>query len=159
VTNVGDDATIPLKEARHWIPPAQNTFRMNPIGSQDFSAPDLAAEARDVVAATAGTCPDAIALRIKVWNRGAILVAPGVPIAVYAGAPGGAPVAVARTAGAIQPGGSEVVEVRLSPAPVEAQDYSLVLNDDGTGEGVVGECDRANNLVALRGLRCPSQSF
>jgi hypothetical protein len=152
VTNVSDDGSIPVQEQSHWLDPATNMFRANPVGNPDYSAPDITAELRDVGLSTA-TCPETLTLSIRVWNRGAVLVSQGVPIAVYAGAPGGAPAAVGFTAGAILPGSSELVTIGV-PGPATAQDFTIVVNDDGTGEGVVGECDRANNSVALNQLRC-----
>jgi hypothetical protein len=158
VTNVGEDGTIPVKERAHWLDAATNTFRMNPIGDENFAAPDLAADA--AVDATIGTarCPAELSISVRVWNRGAVLVAGGVPVALYAGPPGGAPVAVGRTAAAIVPRASETVTLVVSPAPPDARDFTVVLNDDGTGEGVVGECERANNVVAVPGARCPPAS-
>jgi hypothetical protein len=158
VTNVGEDGTIPVKERAHWLDAVTNTFRMNPMGDENYAAPDLAADATADATIGTGGCPAALSLSVRVWNRGAVLVAPGVPVALYQGAPGGAPLAVGRTNGAIIPGGSETVTVVVSPAPPDARDFTVVLNDDGSGEGLVGECDRANNVVEVRGARCPPAS-
>jgi hypothetical protein len=152
VTNVSDDGSIPVQEQTHWTDPATNMFRANPVGNPDYSAPDLAAELRDVGLSTAA-CPQTLRISVRVWNRGAVLVSQGVPISVYAGPATGAPAATVRTASAILPGASELVAIDL-PGPTAAQDYTIVVNDDGTGEGVVGECDRANNAVPLSQLRC-----
>jgi hypothetical protein len=152
VTNVSDDGSIPVKEQSHWLDAATNMFRANPVGNPDYSAPDLTAELRDVKLSTA-SCPQTLKLTLKVWNRGAVLVSQGVPIAVYAGAAGGTPVVVARTATAILPGSSETVTIDIPGSPT-GQDFTLVVNDDGSGQGVVGECDRANNSVPLAQLRC-----
>jgi hypothetical protein len=153
VTNAGEDGSIPRVESRHWDAPATNAFRMNPIGDENFAAPDLAIASQDVTVDTR-SCPGGITLRLTVRNGGAVLAAPGVPIAVYAAA-GGPPLAVARTAGAIIPGRSEVVAIPVPSAAGAALDLRVVVNDDGTGEGVVGECDRANNALPLAGVRCP----
>jgi len=151
VTNVADDGSIPVQEQSHWLAAETNMFRANPVGNPDYSAPDLAAELRDVTL-SAAACPQTLRISVRVWNRGAVLVSQGVPVAIYAGAATGAPIALAHTAAAILPGASEVVTLEVPGAT--SQDYVLVVNDDGTGEGVVGECDRANNSIPLRQLRC-----
>jgi hypothetical protein len=156
VTNVGEDGTIPVKESPHYATPATNMFRANPIGDPNFSAPDLVADAGDVVVGT-GQCPARLAFAVRVWNRGAVLVAPGLPVAVYAGAAGGTPLAVGRTVGAIIPGANETVTVS-APAPTGPQDYTVVLNADETGQPVVGECDTTNGTVLVPAARCPPVS-
>ena len=158
VTNVGEDGTLPVKESPHWRDPATNAFRANPMGAANYAAPDLAAEAARDLSVVVARCPAELGISVRVWNRGATLVAPGVPVAVYAGAAGAAPpVALGRTVGGIVPGESETLVLNV-PAPAGARDFTVVLNDDGTGEGVVGECDRANNAVVLAGARCPAVS-
>ena len=152
MTNVADDGSIPVQEQSHWLAPATNMFRANPVGNPDYSAPDIAAELRDVGLSTAA-CPETLRLTLRVWNRGAVLVSQGMPIAIYAGPAGGAPFAVVRTTSPILPGSSETVTLDV-PGPAAPQDYTIVVNDDGTGEGVVGECDRGNNAVPLTQLRC-----
>ena len=156
VTNVADDASIPVRESPHYADVKTNNFRMNSMGKVDYSAPDLAFEAaRDLTLAT-GSCPAALTLRVRIWNRGAALVAQGVPVAVYQGS-GTTPVAVANTTRAIIPGQSETVVVEV-PAPPGPTDLRVVVNDDGTGQGFVGECRAENNATVLRGARCPVSS-
>ncbi|HTP29557.1 MAG TPA: hypothetical protein VMK12_28305, partial [Anaeromyxobacteraceae bacterium] len=90
---------------------------------------------------------------VTVWNRGAVLVAPGIPIAVYQGQPGGTLLATAQTAGAIDPGASGQVTIEVPLAHYST--LSVVVNDDGTGQGVVGECNRNNNDATLSIAQCP----
>ncbi|OFX23934.1 MAG: hypothetical protein A2V77_09055 [Anaeromyxobacter sp. RBG_16_69_14] len=89
------------------------------------------------------------------WNRGAVLVAAGVPVAVRETGAGGKVLALAHTAKAIEPGANEVVAIDLSPPPAAPTDLAVVLNDDGTSQGVVGECDTDNNTAALPAVACP----
>ena len=94
---------------------------------------------------------------MKVWNRGAVLVTAGVPVALYEKATRKL-LAVAKTAGAIVPGSNEVVAIDLAPAPATPVDLEIDVNDDGTGQGVVGECRTDNDVVALPQIYCPAAS-
>ena len=159
VTNVNEDGTIPQKEQPHWTTTmfgqSLNTFRMNPIGNGDFRAPDLAVAAGDASVDGSG-CPGKVRVVVQVWNRGAVLVTAGVPVALYQGGPGGKLLGVAKTANAIIPGSSETVTFDLSPAPADPIAVTVVLNDDGTGQGVVGECRTDNNAIAVPAVYCPT---
>jgi hypothetical protein len=157
VTNVNDDGSIPVSEPDQWQQPGLNAFRMNVIGDSDFRAPDLVSQVQDV-GLDATACPQRLRLTVKVWNRGAVLVAAGVPVAVYEGGRGGKLLAVAQTQRAIVPGGFEIVSVELASPPTVPTDLTTVVNDDGTGQGVVGECDTGNNAVTLPAIYCPAVS-
>lgn len=161
VTNVNEDGTIPVKEEDHWTATlfgeSLNTFRMNPIGNADFRAPDLAVTP-DGVTVDPSSCPGSLTLGVKVWNRGAVLVTAGIPVALYQGGAGGKLVAIARTAGAILPGASETVVMAVSPAPTLPTDFTVVANQDETGQGVVGECRIDNNTATVPALYCPTAS-
>jgi hypothetical protein len=126
------------------------SLQMNSI-SGDSRAPDLQAD----VAPNVADCPGTLGLLLRVWNRGAAPVTAGVPIALYQSQAGGALLAVGHTSAAIEPGGSTMVTIAVSPAPPAQIDVAVVLNDDGTGQGVVGECDTTNNTVLVSGISCP----
>ena len=158
VTNISDDGSVPAVEQPNWTSgwfgDPLNDFRMNPIGNADFRAPDLMAGEADAALDVIG-CPARLRLDVTVWNRGAVLVAAGVPVAVYESRAGGKILALAHTARAIEPGANEVVAIDLAPPPTVPTDLDIVLNDDGTGQGVVGECNADNNTVALAAVECP----
>jgi hypothetical protein len=157
VTNVNDDGSIPISEANQWQQPGLNAFRMNVIGDEDFRAPDLVSQVQDVgIDATA--CPQRLRITVKVWNRGAVLVAAGVPVAVYQGAAGGKLLGVGQTQHAILPGAFETVSIDLASPPTVPTDLTTVVNDDGTGQAVVGECQTTNNAVTLPSIYCPAAS-
>jgi len=157
VTNVGEDGSIPVKESPHSAVKATNMFRANLAGTANYAAPDLAVDsALDLTLGTA-QCPATLTLAVRVWNRGAVLVAPGLPVALHAGAATGARVAIVRTVGAIIPGSSETVTFSF-PAPAAPQDYTVVANEDETGQPVVGECDTTNNAASVTAARCPPLS-
>jgi hypothetical protein len=159
VTNVGDDGSIPRSEPANWTAiwngERLNDFRANTIGDPDYRAPDLAVRAQDAAIDSSG-CPEHLRLKVNVWNRGAVLVSAGVPVTLYVGAAGGQALAVAHTAGIILPGESETVTFDLpiwDTAP--AATLTVVLDDDGSGQGVVGECDRTNDAVSVPVVICP----
>jgi hypothetical protein len=159
VTNVGDDGSIPRSEPANWTAiwngERLNDFRANTIGDPDYRAPDLAVRAQDAAIDSSG-CPEHLRLKVNVWNRGAVLVSAGVPVTLYVGAAGGQALAVAHTAGTILPGESETVTFDLpiwDTAP--AATLTVVLDDDGSGQGVVGECDRTNDAVSVPVVICP----
>jgi hypothetical protein len=160
VTNVLDDGTIPVKEEPNWVAgwfgEPLNNFRMNPIGNGDFRAPDLVVTAADL-GQDQSTCPAALRLTVRVWNRGAVLVAAGVPVTVYEKSTRKV-LAVAKTAGAIVPGSSEVVAVALTPPPKVPTDLDIAVNDDGTGQPIVGECKTDNDVVTAPQVFCPAVS-
>ncbi len=152
VTNINDDGSVPWPEKRNWSTPGLDDFRMNVMGSSDFAAPDLAVMDGGVTIAV--DCPSTLKVSVVVWNRGAVLVVAGVPVAVYDGQVGGQLLAVGRTQGAILPGQSETVVVTVSPAPTQPVDLVVNVNDDGTGQGVVGECDLSNNTTTFVTSAC-----
>jgi hypothetical protein len=122
--------------------------------SGSSAAPDLQAGDADVVPDVAA-CPASPGFVVRVWNRGAARVSAGVPIALYQSQIGGALLAVGHTAAAIEPGANTTATIVLPPGPAGSVDVAVVLNDDGTGQGVVGECDTTNNTVVVPGFFCP----
>jgi hypothetical protein len=158
VTNVNDDGSIPVSEQANWTVPGLNDFRLNPPGNPDYRAPDLAASAAVDAQVDTSACPGSLTISVRVWNRGAVLATAGVPVAFYEGQIGGKLLGVVQTKGAIVPGSSEQVSITLAPPPAGAANVVVQLNDDGTGQGVVGECNRSNNVVTLFGPWCSPQS-
>ncbi len=162
VTNINDDGSVPVQEANNWTATWSgqplNNYRMNSMGNVDYRAPDLAASVGDA-RVNASSCPAKISVSVDVWNRGAVLVTAGVPVALYSGQVGGPLLGVAHTTGAIVPGAAETVSLDIAPAPSVPTDLVVSLNDDGTGQGVVGECGgKTNNAVILPKQYCPAVS-
>jgi hypothetical protein len=154
VTNVDDDGTIPNPAADHWRIPGLNAFRKNPIGDPNNSAPDLAAEAIDVLV-DGGSCPGNVDVTVRIWNRGAVPAAAGVPVTFRAD-PGGALYGKAQTTGMILPGRFEDVTLRIAAPPREPSGVEIRIDADEAGRGVVGECDEANNVVRAGEAFCPA---
>ena len=146
VTNVEDDGSIPYPQPDHWAVPGLNAFRKNPVGDLDDAAPDLAAESGDVTVDTSG-CPARLTVTVKVWNRGAVPVAAGVPVRFRA-QPGGQVYGVASTQGRILPGLSEDVSLTIAAPPQVPTSIAMDLDAGQDGQGVVGECDERNTVMA-----------
>ncbi len=154
VTNVNDDGSIPATEQPNWTVAGLDNFRQNTKGNPDYRAPDLTAAAGNQSSVDYASCPASVKVSVTIWNRGAVLVTAGVPVAFYADKAGGTLLGVGHTQGAIEPGGSEVVSAMLPSTPSGL--VVAVANDDGTGQGVVQECDRSNNSAVIGNAFCPA---
>jgi hypothetical protein len=159
VTNVGDDGSIPWPEPFNWSTAGLDDFRMNVLGTGDYRAPDLVVTDADLEVDNNSQCNPTVSVQARVWNLGAILVAPGVPVAFYQDQVGGKLLGVAHTQGAIQPGQSELVTFTITPALDAVTSVVVNANDDGTGQGVVGECDATNDAAMIQGVFCRSRSL
>jgi hypothetical protein len=155
VTNVLDDGRLPWPEQNNWQVPGLNDFRRNPLGSDHFAAPNLTATNGDI-SVDMSRCPEAIQVTVNVWNRGAVPVAMGVPVAFYA-LPSHQLEGVATTRGSILPGQFEAVTITIQPAPTTPTGLEVHLNDDGTGKGVVSECNEADDVVRADVAYCPAR--
>lgn len=153
VTNVEDDGRLPYPVPDHWRVPGLNAFRKNVIGDPNYSAPDVAAETGDALV-DRGACPAKLVLTVKVWNRGALPVAAGVPVTFRAD-PGGTVYGTVQTQGMILPGRFETVKLELASPPTEPVGIEIRLDEDADGKGVVGECDEANNVARAGDAFCP----
>ncbi|HJT78200.1 MAG TPA: putative Ig domain-containing protein, partial [Gemmataceae bacterium] len=141
VTNINDDATVPLVEANNWQ--LFNNYRQNvpPAGESAHAAPDLVPSF--VRVAEAG---GQLTVTARVGNAGIVFVAPGVDVTFYDGDPkaGGVRLGTAKTTGRLEPGRFE--DVALTVPSAFLTDVWVAADDDGTGRGHVSECDENNNL-------------
>lgn len=151
VTNVDDDGGIPRTSewVRNWTVAGLNTFRQNApgqgIGDGLVATPDLTVRSGKV------TCEGAdINITAEVCNRGTEPVAPGVPVAVYPDA-GGAALCTATTATVLFPGACEMLDCAYAAAD---GDVTIVVDDDGAGEGANTECREGNNRLDVA-VDCP----
>jgi hypothetical protein len=152
VTNIGDDGALPWPPVNHWQIPGLNAFRKNPMGDPNLAAPDLAAGPDDVTI-DPSHCPASLAITVRVWNRGAVPVAAGVPV-TFRSDPGGVRWGVATTKGTILPGKFEDVTLQVTPPAEAPVGVAISIDDDGTGKGIVGECDETNNLARAGDAFC-----
>ncbi|BDG03091.1 FG-GAP-like repeat-containing protein [Anaeromyxobacter oryzae] len=157
VTNVEDDGKLPWPIPNFWQMAGLNAFRKNPVGDPNYSAPDLAAEAGDVVVDTSA-CPRTLSVTVRVWNRGAVPAAEGIPVTFRAD-PGGALYGTVLTKTTILPGRSEDVTLRIDAPPRQPTGVVVELDRDASGNGVVGECDQSNNVVHAGDAFCVGSSL
>jgi hypothetical protein len=142
VTNVLADGTIPLVEPANWLEPAgapHNSYRRNTEGKlQSLCAPDLVPadlQANELV------CPT-LDMTVKVVNQGCLGVGPGVNVAFY---DEGTLLGVVQTMNAIPAGGSETVSLTVEDVADPPFLVTVVVDDDGQGNGALNECDEENN--------------
>jgi len=142
VTNISLAGSVPFPETASWL--TNNTYRTNVQGTG--STPALAAP--DLVAAdplSLSQCPGRVQVGAWVENRGAILVAAGVEVSFYNGAPSPSnpAFAVGRTSQVLQPGQGELVVVSWTNPPAAPRTIFVVADDDGSGTdtGQHNECD------------------
>jgi hypothetical protein len=156
VTNVNDDGTVPRDESDNWATAGLNDFRQNVQTKNVFAAPDLTA--RDLRATQDRCAQNVLVLVVTVLNQGASVAPARTPVTFYV-QQGGAfqAVGTVMTTGPIFPGASETVSLPWSPPGGDAVgpwDVRAVVDDDGTGKGVVNECDETNNASPDRMLGC-----
>lgn len=152
VTNIEDDGRLPWPIPNFWQLPGLNAFRKNPVGDPNYAAPDLAADTGDVTVDTSA-CPAALGVTVRVWNRGAVPVAEGVPV-TFRTDPGGALYGTVLTTTTILPGRFEDVTIRIAPPPRTPTGVQVELDRDASGKGVIGECDETNNVAKAGDAFC-----
>lgn len=148
VTNINEDGTVPVREARHYEDARLNAFRLNLQPDGLFDAPDLVV--RDL-AAEVNACPS-FRLSARVFNVGAAGAPAGVPVTFYAVGADQTQTRIgkATTPRALLPGESALVELTTgytpSGSPSEPQTFIAVVNDptDGPVEDL-NECKPDNN--------------
>lgn len=140
---IEDDGGIPPRPAWGWL--THNTFRVNhaPVDAA-HAGPDLTA-GRLIVDFSS---PPMLHLSVRVGNGGRTPVAPGLRVAFYAGAPGGALLAVREIDSRLEPGTFVDLAFTLDAIAGLSSGIVAVADDDGTGRGREMECEEANNTVS-----------
>jgi hypothetical protein len=145
ITNINDDATVPLTEMNNWE--SWNNYRQNVQGmiKSEAPAPDLTAGDGGGIDST--SCAASWTLVASICNRGAGPAAASVPGTFYDGDPrrGGKKLCTARTTKALQPATCEAVRCTVAPPPRAPLDMWFAADDDG-GMGAEVECKERNNL-------------
>ena len=154
ITNVNDDLSIPTYSAPNW--PEYNSFRSADIRVNNGQGALLA----DAVPTLVDICElecDAGTVQVVLQgaNEGLADAAPGVALALYAEQEDGSrqllqvvdPETLLR-AGYTTEG--YAVEVPMADLPTGT--LVVVADDDGTGMGMIDECDETNNELVLEGL-------
>lgn len=153
VTNINVDGTVPSPEDDNWsFPTAKpfNSYRRNVQGENDLCAPDLVPEELTV---DDSVCPGVI-LSVRVVNKGCLGVGAGVNVAFYEKTLG--LLGVVQTQGPLVGGANETVGLNFDGGGLESWEFYVVVEDDGTGNGVLNECKEDNNqsedLAAMCGV-------
>ena len=145
VTNVLADGSIPAVEPPNWSTPADNpynSYRRNTQGESELlCAPDLVPKDLSVDELE---CPT-LTIKAKVLNQGCLGVGAGVNVAFY---DNWELLGVVQTKSAIPAGGSETVSLQIPDGQSPPFELTVVVDDDGMGNGVLNECIEDNNASA-----------
>lgn len=147
VTNITEDGQVPRREEPNWLNSRLNNFRQNVQPGGLFDAPDLIISE---ILAVGCAADSAAQLRITVRNNGALGVAAGVPVAVYATLMDGTEefVGVTNTTRFLLPGQAETVTINWLPSEgwtTGTFSVRAVVDSDGMGGSTYNECDEDNN--------------
>ena len=153
VTNVNLDGTLPWPEPNSWDK-AQggfNNYRQNIQGKGMFSSPDLSVcEVKvDMTQCHGGKA----IVTTTVYNGGALLAKPGVPVTITAVLENGqtAPIGSAVTKTTLHPGESETINVEwMAPPANQSVTVKAVVDPNDS----VGDCHRENNVASSARVKC-----
>jgi hypothetical protein len=163
VTNITEDGQVPADEEPNWSNPRYNHFRQNVQPAGLFDAPDLVVDSITLVMCDPDTMTATIAVTVR--NRGALGVAPGVPVVASATPMGGAAEAlgVQRTSTLILPGRTETLTFTWMPAGgfggFTSFTVEAIVDSDGMGGSEYNECNEDNNTGTSEALSTMMCSF
>ena len=153
VGNVTDDGKIPPNGSpgcveKSWLTHGTYRLQLPPAGSF-YGLSDLTATVIGTEVRPGATCGIELAVEARVGNAGEIPPGRSFDVWLYEGDPaaGGVPKTAVTLTG-LEPGAwADVSLVILLRNPGE---YFVVVDDDGAGLGVVGECREDNNSCAVQ---------
>jgi len=154
ITNVNDDLTIPSPTPQNW--PEYNSFRSGDLrvnAGQGAKYVDAKPFVHDICEVECGEGTVQVALSPN--NEGLADAIDGVNLAVYAEQTDGSRVLIeALSAEDLHRAGytTEGIVLELAMTDLPTGTLILVADDDGTGMGVIEECDEDNNELRLEGL-------
>ena len=150
VTNVDAAGQVPRTSQwpRNWAQAGLNSFRQNAPAEPGagHARPDLTI--RQAKVTCGGAAPTVTA---EVCNRGGLVAAAGLPVAVYAATTPSKLRCETRTAAALAPGACATVSCAWDGP---AGDGAVVVDDRGDGSGAARECREDNNTRSIS-VRCP----
>jgi hypothetical protein len=155
ITNVNDDATIPLVEMPNFK--TFNNYRQNVQGMASATIPSADATGAILISPDTGDCVTVHRLWANICNRGAAPLGAGVPGTFYVNdprKPGSMAICTARTTMVLPPGKCQPVTCDYKNPPRQAQDLRFRVNDDGMGGRPFGQCKSGNDLARLPGSTC-----
>lgn len=157
VTNVDEDGTIPMTEARNWEATGLNDFRQNVQPDGALAAPDLVI--RDLLLETA-TCTTATRISLRVANVGEAGAPAGIPVEIFDMDPTTTAVtaiATTMTTRALLPGESELLEIDLptiTPSPGTPFTIWATVNSGPSRVTTLHECREGDDTTSAD-LFCP----
>ncbi len=154
LTNINDDLTIPSPTPQNW--PEYNSFRSGDLrvnAGQGARLVDAKPFVHDICEIE---CEDGtVQVALSPNNEGLADAVDGVNLAIYAEQTDGSRVLKeALSAEDLHRAGyaTEGVVLELAMTDIPTGTLILVADDDGTGTGVIEECDETNNEVRLEDL-------
>ncbi|MFL5360365.1 MAG: CARDB domain-containing protein [Myxococcales bacterium] len=150
VTNVNLDGSLPFPEPFSWGPGQSNTFRQNVQGQGVFSSPDLSI--CEVKPQLANCLQGEGTVSATIYNGGAIVAKPGVPVNFYADLTGG-PVLIGSsvTKTTLQPGATEEITIPWKTPP---QSVSVPIRAVVDEQQKIGDCHPENNTAVSTPVKC-----
>jgi hypothetical protein len=150
MTNVLPDGSVPASPDPYWT--EFNVYRAR-VASDEPGTPDLVATITDVCLADCDFGP--VQVSVQVSNQGGVGVDPGAVVSLYANDRPDRLVGT-KVLPAIAPGRKLAgVTFELLPEDVGRDGFLAVIDDDGTGVGVIDECDESNNEDDYTDVECP----
>ena len=154
IFNVNDDLTIPTYNPPNW--PEYNSFRSSDQRLNNGDGANLVDALPMAVDICETECDrDTVQLTLRSANHGLADARDGVAWAIYAEtADGGRTLLETVPAESVLRSGyaSEGLTFRFDMADLPTGAVIVVADDDGTGVGVIEECDESNNELVLRDL-------
>jgi hypothetical protein len=154
IFNVNDDLTIPTYNQPNW--PEYNSFRSSDQRLNNGDGANLVDALPMAVDICETECDrDTVQITLRSANHGLADARDGVAWAIYAEtADGGRTLLETVPAESVLRSGyaSEGLTFRFDMADLPTGAVIVVADDDGTGVGVIEECDESNNELVLRDL-------
>ena len=151
VTNADSNGNVPMMEQDNWTAmPPLNNFRQNVQGEGVFNAADLTAS----LAVSLDKCSAELVLKATIYNEGALGVPAGIDVTFYEGTDNtGLKLGTKPTIEPLLTGGSTSVTWTID-APMGKKNYFVEV-DGGVDNGIIPECDDANNGALVTDAECP----
>ena len=151
ITNIESDGSIPVSPDPYWL--TYNVYRAR-VAADDPSSADLTVQITDACVMDCTYGPVTVA--VQVANQGAVDVSAGASLSLYA-VEGSSNRLVAVAMLPEIPQGMELdgITFDLAPEDVGLYGFRAVIDDDGTGRGIVNECDEDNNFDEYADAWCP----
>jgi len=151
ITNIGEDSSVPRNPEAYWD--KYNVYRAR-VAADDPSSADLTATITDICLLDCTYGP--VAVGVQVSNEGGLDVDAGATVALYANDSTGRRLIGTKTLPAV-PMGMRIDGVTFDVAVADIGHYGFiaVVDDDGTGNGDISECNEDNNEDAYTDVLCP----